>query len=132
MGSKALALDHQIMFQLWSDPLFWESAPGWEIDRELADMEVAAAIEDKSSLSIRHSELYNAWVTQLEAFVDAAPDMVKQITDYIHKKRRYRQEQIVLPVTQIRRTQVLLSNGVESHDTSDSINAIRRDQSAVQ
>jgi hypothetical protein len=119
------------MFQLWSDPLFWEAAPGWEDDRELADTEVAAAMEDQSSLSIRRSELYNAWTTQLEAFVDAAPGMVKQITDYIHKKRRYRREQIVLPATQTRRTQVLLSNGVESHDTPDPIDAIRRDQGAV-
>jgi len=115
------------MFQLWSDPLFWESAPGWEDDRELADTEVAAAIEEQSSLSIRHSELYNAWVTLLEVFVESNPTMVKQITDYIHKQRKYRREQIVLPTSKLRRTQMLLSNGVESDDTSDSIDAVRCD-----
>lgn len=120
-----LILDHHLMFQIWSDPLFWEAAPDWEDDRELAETEVAAAIEDKSSLSIRHSELYNAWVTLLEAYVSNDPRRVKQITDYIHKQRRYRREQIVLPATRTRRTQVLLSNGVEANDTSDPINKVR-------
>ena len=126
MKVPQLILDHQLLYQLWADPLFWESVPDWEADRELADMEVAAAIEDQSSLSIRHSELYNAWVTQLAIFADTDPAKVKQITDYIHKKRGYRQEQIVLPVTQLRRTQVLLSNGVEN-DTSNQADTVRHD-----
>jgi len=132
LGPQKLILDHHLIFQLWSDPLFWEAAPSWEDDRELADTEVAAAIEDQSSLSIRRSELYNAWMTLLEVFVESNPAIVKQITDYIHKKRKYRREQIVLPVTQTRRTQVLLSNGVESNDTSDQVDEVRRDQGEVQ
>jgi hypothetical protein len=102
------------MTQLWADPLFWESAPDWEADRELAEEAVEAAFEAQSSLSVRHSDLYNVWMNQLAICNDTHPDKVKQLTDYIHKKRRYRQEQIVLPATQTRRTQVLLSNGVET------------------
>jgi hypothetical protein len=113
MGSRPLVLDHQLLVQLWSDPFFWECVPSWEADRELAEMEVAATLEDQSSLSVRHSELYNAWISQLEFCVSTDPDKVKQITDYIHKKRKYRQEQIVLPAAKTRRTLVLLSNGVE-------------------
>jgi hypothetical protein len=124
-----LVLDHNLMFQLWNDPLFWESAPDWEADRELADTEVAAAVEDKSSRGIRHSELYQAWVTLLTASLEDNPEKVRQITDYIHKKRKHRREQIVLPATVPGGAQVLLSNGVETDDTSNSADKICRDES---
>lgn len=124
-----LVLDHNLMFQLWSDPLFWESAPDWEADRELADTEVAAAIEDKSSRSIRHSELYKAWVTLLTTCLKDNPGKVSQVTDYIHKKRKRRREQIVLPALGPGGTQVLLSNGVEVDDASNSVDKICRNES---
>lgn len=120
-----LILDHQLMLQLWSDPYFWENAPDWEADRDMAEAEAAAAAEDQSSLSVRHSELYNAWANRLEYCASTNPDVVKQITDYIHKKRKYRREQIVLPATKARRTMVLLSNGVETHDTTHPVDSLR-------
>ena len=113
MGSKALVLDHNIVLQMWLDPYFWETAPDWEADRDQAEHEAALAAEEQSSISIKHSELYNAWITRLESSVVADPGVVSQITDYIHRKRKYRQEKIILPATDTRRTEVLLSNGVE-------------------
>jgi hypothetical protein len=114
MGSQALVFDHHLAVQLWADPFFWENAPSWEDDREMAEAEAEAAAEDKSSLSVRHSDLYNAWANRLEYCASTDPAVVRQITDYIHKKRKYRREQIVLPATKTRRTMVLLSNGVET------------------
>lgn len=119
MGSKPLIVDHQLLSQLWGDRFFWEVAPDWEDYREAAEAAVAAAEEDRSSLSIRHSELYNVWMAELERCASTNPAKVKQITDYIHQKRKYRREQIVLPGTKTRRA-ILLSNGVETwQDESD-------------
>lgn len=118
MGSKPLVVDHQLIYQLWLDPYFWETAPDWEADREAAEAEAAAAAEEQSSLSIRHSELYNAWMAELERCASTNPAKVEQITSYIHKKRNHRREQLVLPATRARRA-ILLSNGVETcHDES--------------
>jgi len=94
VGPKSLVLNHQIFFELWRDPLFWENASHWEADRELADLEVSAAEEAKSSLSIQKGDLYNAWVNQLLSNSD--PEAVLQIISFIRNKRNNKSEDLVL------------------------------------
>jgi len=125
MGSKSeVKVDHQLIFELWGDPYFWEAAPDWEADRESAEFEVALSESEQSSLSVARSELYNSWMQELLRCASQDPDKLKQITDYIHKKRKYRQEQIIIPATKAR-TAIVLSKGLE-HDTTHQINPVCR------
>jgi hypothetical protein len=94
VGPSTLIINHQIMFDIWSDLLFWESAPSWEMYRELAELEVAAAEELKSSLSIKNSDLYNAWITKLLS--DKCEDELEEFVSYVRRKRKYRPENLAL------------------------------------
>lgn len=113
MGPEPLILDHNLILELWNDPLFWEHVPDWESYRDEAESEVAKAAESQSSLSIKVSSLYNLWIKLLRDWHTTNPVNVKQLTDYIHKKRRYRQEAIVIPADSHHREPLILSEGVE-------------------
>jgi len=92
-----MILDHNIVMQLWNDPFFWEMVPELEDDREIAEALLVNAEAEQSSLSIRHSQLYNKWILLIGSWVTTRPAVVRQITDYMHKKRGYRPEVIKLP-----------------------------------
>jgi hypothetical protein len=92
-----MILDHNIVMQLWNDPFFWEMVPELEDDREIAEALLVNAEAEQSSLSIRHSQLYNKWILLIGSWVTTRPAAVRQITDYMHKKRGYRPEVIKLP-----------------------------------
>jgi len=94
VGPCTLIINHQIMFSIWRDPLFWESAPSWEVHRDLAELEVAAAEELKSSLSIKNSDLYNAWITKLLS--DKCEDELEEFVNYVRHKRKNRPENLAL------------------------------------
>ena len=108
-----IILDHQTIYELWRDPLFWESASAWEDDRDLAEFEVAAADATQSSLSIKHCELYNDWITELERCFNRDHDKLQEIIKYIRTKRYKPGEQIILPPSRARRRTLVISNGVE-------------------
>jgi len=95
MGPRTLVLNHQIFFELWRDPLFWENAPSWEADRELADLEVVAAEDNQSSLSIQKSELYNAWVNKLKSS-KTRPEVVAELVDFVRAKRKNKTENLAV------------------------------------
>jgi hypothetical protein len=94
MGPRPLVINHQIFFELWRDPLFWECVPSWEADRELADLEVAAASEAKNTLSIQKGDLYNAWVNRI---VDPREEeAVFELINFIRNKRNNCLEDLIL------------------------------------
>jgi len=118
--TPVLVLNHDLMFQLWKDPLFWEYVPSWEGDREEAEVLVEEAIEEQSSRRIQYSDLYNAWVGRLTWYANRDRSPVCEIVGYIRSKRKNNLEQIVLPRTDARRHLVILSDGVEPcSDASD-------------
>jgi hypothetical protein len=97
MGSQQVILDHNIVMQLWSDPFFWEMVPELEDDRGMAEAVLVEAEESQSSLIVKSSSLYNSWIDIITRWATTRPLVVRQITDYIHKKRGYRPEVIKLP-----------------------------------
>ena len=113
MGSESVVLDHNLIFELWNDPLFWENVPSLEMYREEAETEVAKAVETQSSLSVKVSPLYNLWIKLLRTWHDTEPANVRQLTDYIHKKRLRRQEAIVIPADKQYRELLIISEGVK-------------------
>lgn len=96
MGSRTIILDHNLMSELWDDRFFWEKVPELEGDRELAEALLVQAESEQSSLSIRYSLLYNKWVMLLQRWATTRPEVVRQITNYIHEKRGYKPEVIKL------------------------------------
>lgn len=110
MGSIPLIIDHNVMLQLWLDPLFWECVVGFEDYREMAEVEAVFAMADSSSLSIKRSTLYNHMLQDLKNWAETESDQLKQFTDFVHKKRKYRPESILVIVNG---HLVVLSNGVE-------------------
>jgi|TARA_R110000824_G_scaffold93818_1_gene226859 hypothetical protein len=92
-----MKIDHGVVMQLWDDPFFWESVPELDKDREIAEALLVNAEVEQSSLSIKHSQLYNEWIRLLEQWATTRPDVVTKVTDYIHKKRGYRPEALTLP-----------------------------------
>jgi len=105
MGSRTIVLDHTVIAELWNDRFFWERVPELEGDRELAEALLVQAESEQSSLSIRHSELYNRWMMLIQRWATTQPEVVRQITDYVHEKRGYKPEVIKLP------SGMILSNG---------------------
>lgn len=97
MGSKQIVLDHNIVMQLWGDPFFWEMVPELESDRGIAESVLVEAEESQSSLIVKNSSLYNSWIDIITRWATVRPEVVKQITDYIHQKRGYKPEVIKLP-----------------------------------
>jgi hypothetical protein len=112
MGSKPLILNHNFIFELWNDPMFWEQVSVLEEYRDEAEVEVAKAIQSQSSLSIKVSLLYNLWIKMLRAWHDTEPAKLKQLTDYIHSKRLQRREAIVIPADSQHREPLIISEGV--------------------
>ena len=117
MGPESVTviqIDHQIVYELWRDPYFWEMVPSWEEDRDLAEFEVNAAEESKSSLSIKHSELYHDWVVELERCFTRDQRKLQEIINYIRFQRYRPEEEIILPPFGSRKTAITLSDGVDS------------------
>jgi hypothetical protein len=112
MGPDPLIFDHNLALELWNDPLFWESVPDWEYYREEAEMAVAAALESRSSLRIKAIPVYNRWVRLIRDRHENEPYYLRQLTDYIHKKRQNRPEAIILPPNRYHREPLILSEGV--------------------
>jgi hypothetical protein len=112
MGPNPLILDHNLALELWNDPLFWESVPDWENFRDDAETAVAAAIASQSSLRLKVIPVYNRWVRLIRDRYDKEPYLLRQLTDYIHKQRKNRQEAIVLPPDKTYRESLILSEGV--------------------
>ena len=96
MGPQQVILDHNIIMQLWSDPFFWEMVPELESDREMAEAVLVEAEEAQSSLIVKSSSLYNSWIDIITRWATSRPEVVKQITDYIHEKRGCKPEVIKL------------------------------------
>ncbi len=96
MGPQQVILDHNIIMQLWGDPFFWEMVPELESDREMAEAVLVEAEEAQSSLIVKSSSLYNSWIDIITRWATARPEVVKQITDYIHEKRGCKPEVIKL------------------------------------
>lgn len=107
MGSHEVKLDHHLTYELWLDDKFWEVAPSWERYREKAEEEAARAFEERSSILLRNSPLYNEWIREIVTKSFIEPDAVKEITDYIRKRRQNRKEAIVIPATKSREKIVL-------------------------
>jgi len=105
MGSREITLDHNTVMQLWSDPFFWEMVPELESDREIAEALLVNAEAAQSSLSVKHSDLYNRWMMIIGRWTTTRPEVVKKLTDYMHQKRGYKPEVIKLP------SGMILSNG---------------------
>ncbi len=97
MGPQQVTLDHNTIMQLWSDPFFWEMVPELEDDRGMAEAVLVEAEESQSSLIVKNSSLYNSWIDIITRWATTKPEVVKQITDYIHEKRGYKPEVIKLP-----------------------------------
>jgi len=112
MSSKSLLLDHNLMLQLWADIYFWECVPAFEEYREVAEIEVEAAIADQSGLNIKNCDLYNQLIKMIEEWTETDPAKVCQLTDYIHKKRKYRREDIVMPSVITVDKMIQISDGV--------------------
>jgi hypothetical protein len=112
MGPDPLIFDHNLTLELWNDPLFWEQVPACEVFREKAEEIAAKADAEQSSLSLKASNVYNLWIKVLRKWYERSPDKVRQVTDYIHKKRQHRQEAIILPPDKKYREPLLLSDGV--------------------
>jgi hypothetical protein len=113
MGPEPLIFDHNLALELWNDPLFWEAVPTFEQYREEAESEAAKAAEQQSSLSVKSGYLYNHWIKLLRKWHLEEPNKVRQLADYIHKKRQNRHEAIVLPGDSKHREPLILSEGVE-------------------
>lgn len=96
MGPQQVILDHNIVMQLWSDPFFWERVPELEDDRGIAEAVLVEAEEAQSSLIVKSSSLYNSWIDIITRWATVRPEVVKQITDYIHEKRGCKPEVIKL------------------------------------
>lgn len=107
MGSHEVKLDHQLTYELWLDDKFWESAPSWEQYREQAEEEAAHAFEARSSLLLRNNSLYTKWIREIVTKSFIEPAAVKEITDYIKRRRRNRKEAIVIPAIKGREKIVL-------------------------
>lgn len=107
MGSYEVKIDHQLTYEMWLDAKFWEVAPSWERYREKAEEEAAKAFEERSSLLIRNSPLYNEWIKEIVTKSFVNPAAVKEITDYIRTRRRNRKEAIVIPAVKGRDKVVL-------------------------
>lgn len=95
-------LDHTIIYQLWGDPLFWESAPDWEADRMEAEEAIAHVDEEQSSLNLKHTDLYNAWVNEINRCRQHDQKKLNQIVRYIQRRRNYRNESIVMELPKTR------------------------------
>jgi hypothetical protein len=93
----SLVLDHNLVLQLWDDPLFWETVLWAENLRESAEEAVAQAQLVQSSLILKNSSVYNLWLEQLTALWQENPSSLKSLIDYIRQKRQRTDESILVP-----------------------------------
>ncbi len=103
-----LVFDHNLMHELWQDPLFWECVPCFESYREKAEQVAAQANIVQSSLKVKKSLLYTQWLKLLQEWVIEQPDNVGQLVAYIQQKRQQRMEDITLPLMLGQKAQVFL------------------------
>lgn len=96
MGPKDLILDHQLTYEIWSDPLFWELAPSWLTFREEAEVSVAEAQAMRTSLLIKSSKLYNSWINEILIAKEKNNERLHELVEYIKQKRNYKQERITV------------------------------------
>jgi len=103
-----LIFDHNVMYTLWQDTLFWECVPCFENYREEAEEVAAQANILQSSLKVKHSLLYTLWLQLLQEWVTTKPNNIEQLVAYIQKKRKHCVEAIVLPLVAGQKDQVFL------------------------
>ena len=113
MGSNTLICDHNIIVQLWDDLFFWESVSGLEDLREEAEIQLEICAADRSSLQLKHTELYTEFIGRLRQCAEKDQEALKRFTDYVHSKRKNRQESISIPDFKSKSGLLVVSNGVD-------------------
>lgn len=93
--NRKLKLDHNLTYELWNDPMFWESAPAWEDYREEAEEAVAEATEMQSSVYLKPTKIYNKWVADILVAKEKNNDRLRQIVSYVNKRRGKKEDIIV-------------------------------------
>lgn len=96
MGPKDLILDHQLTYEIWSDPLFWELAPSWLTFREEAETSAAEAQAMRTSLLIKSSKLYNDWINEILISLEKNTERLHELVNYIKQRRNHKQERITV------------------------------------
>ena len=106
---KKLILEHNVVYQMLSDPLFWEKVPELiemkdegeraqylALDRFLNPREVAPGCLDSANMKITLQPILDKLVTQVAQWLEESPNKVENLTAYITKRLGYRPESIIM------------------------------------
>jgi hypothetical protein len=92
-----IRIDHNVVMQMWQDPLIWEKIPVLEPYREDAEMFAAEAVAANTSLKVKHSWLYSRWLEIFQNWLQDDLHSLDQLVKYIQEKRKNTNESILLP-----------------------------------
>ena len=106
---KKLVLEHNVMYQMFSDPLFWEKVPelvdmkdeGEQVhyvalDNFLNPQEVAPGCLNCVDMETTLQPVLDKLIAQVVQWLDESPDKVENLTAYITKRLGYRPESIMM------------------------------------
>ena len=106
---KKLVLEHNTIYQMFSDPLFWEKVPellemkdeGEEaqylaLDRFLNPREVAPGCIGCANMKTTLQPILDKFTAQIAQWLDESPSKVENLTAYITKRLGYQPDSIVM------------------------------------
>lgn len=106
---KKLILEHNVVYQMFSDPLFWEKVPELldmkdegelahylALDRFFNPREVAPGCMDCATIKTTLQPILNKLNLQLEQWLDESPEKIENLVSYLTKRLGYRPEKIVM------------------------------------
>ena len=106
---KKLILEHNVVYQMFSDPLFWEKVPELldmkdegefahylAIDRFFNPKEIAPGCVGCNTIERTLQPILNKLAIQIVKWLDESPGKVENLVAYITKRLGYRPESIVM------------------------------------